>query len=543
MLVFDIKLQGGSVQRVAVIGSCRVRNPLLKLREAGSHDLKWIVSKPPLTHSFNEARQIVRYVNREIQIPDDIAPYIFETPRTPNLEGYPEDVLSTVDTFIVEMCDLKQVQFRDFYFQNNYFARNFVRKHASQLLSWYRNFSRGIAISDDVVAQSVAALQAAGVAVTGTTEAILRDTRIYSPDAAIISDDAKKLCFDRKKRWIFFSHFSDPEDDSTVMVERRRLANAIEGAAKEIGAEFFDPSRLIQHYGRHNVLRGNGADIYEYAYEFFPVLGHIMCSILNKGADGNLDLPRYGTPAGPKAKQTKAKAKTKQAASAAVTGRTTNSEPAAQHDQPALDSNGEKANKLLIGVMKERFEALGLERSGLYPYYKRMLDAGSLIRTGDVKVRDLLRTKAPKFDHYTVLKAGIGSLPVLFAFEGFSVAAADSNPYRTDALRAVARRLTAGRPAVGRLITVIDWEGGNASGAPQGKGLAIATGLALSPKNQADILDRLSKFDAVLVEPRRLVEEENPAASLASVVKTFDRIGLKHSKVLPSANLALFVRN
>jgi len=541
MLVFDIKLQGGSTQRVAVIGSCRVRNPLLKLREAGSPDLKWIVSKPPLTHSFNEARQIVRYVNREIEIPDVIAPYIFETARTPSLEGYPQDVLSTVDTFIVEMCDLKQVQFRDFYFQNNYFARNFVRKHASELLSWYRNFSRGIAISDDVVAQSVAALQAAGVTVTGTTEAILRDTRIYSPDAATISDDAKKLCFDRKKRWIFFSHFSDPEDDSSVMVERRRLATAVEGAAKEIGAEFFDPSRLLQHYGRHNVLRGNGADIYEYAYEFFPVLGHIMCSILNEGALGDLDLPRYGTPAGPKAKHTKAKAKTKPAV--AVAGRTTNSDPAAQPGQPTLDANGEKANKLLIGVMKERFEALGLERSGLYPYYKRMLDAGSLIRMGDMKVRDLLRTKAPKFDHYTVLKSGIGSLPLLFAFEGFSVAAADSNPYRTDALRAVARRLAAGRPAVGRLLTVIDWDGAPSSGIRQGKALAIATGLAISPKNQADILERLSKFDAVLVEPRRLIEEENPAASLASVVKIFDKIGLKHSKVLPSANLALFVRN
>jgi hypothetical protein len=538
MLVFDLKSQGDAVQRVAVIGSCRVRNPLLKLREAGNHDLKWIVSKPPLTHSFNEARQIIRYVKREVEIPDVIAPFIFETARTPKLDGYPEDLLSTVDTVIIEMCDLKQVHFQDFYFQNNYFARNFVRKHANQLLSWYRNFSRGIAISDDVVAQSLGALHAAGVEVTETTEAILRDTRIYSPDAEVISDDAKKLVFDRKKRWIFFSHFSDPEDESTVMSDRRGLAAAIKAAAKEVGAEFFDPSRLVQHYGRNNVLRGDGADIYEYAHEFFPALGHIMCSILNKGTDGNLDLPQYGRPVGQEPKQTKAKSA---AASPAVPP--TKSEPAATpaktHVQPTLDGSAEKTNKLLLNVTRERFEALGLERSGLYPYYKRMMDAGSLIRVGDVKVRDLLRQRAPKFHRYTVLKSGVGSLPVLLAFEGFRVTATDSNPYRTDTLRAVMRRLTAGRPAVGRLITVIDWNGSDSSASSEANGLGIATGLVLTPKNQAEYLERLSKFDAVLVEPRRFLGADNPSETVAYV---FEKIGLKQSKGLPSANLALFVR-
>jgi hypothetical protein len=37
---------------VTVIGSCRVRNPLMKLPDDGGYDLKWIASKPLLIHSF-----------------------------------------------------------------------------------------------------------------------------------------------------------------------------------------------------------------------------------------------------------------------------------------------------------------------------------------------------------------------------------------------------------------------------------------------------------------------------------------------------------
>jgi hypothetical protein len=285
------------------------------------------------------------------------------------------------------------------------------------------------------------------------------------------------------------------------------------------------------------VLRGNGVDIYEYAYEFFPVLGRIMCSIIENGAAGSLDFPAYASAAAVKV------AMSRPAKSASRAPAQPKGDPTSTGRPPALDDDAAKANKLLIGVMKDRFESLGLERSGLYPYYKRLMDNGSLIRTGDLKIRDLLQRQVPRFEKYFVLKSGVGSLPVLLAFAGLRVVASDANEYRLDAIRAVARRMASGRPAAGRLMSVADWNGPPEDPSADHDTLGIATGLILSDSNEALLLERLSQFDAILIEPRRFFGQDSGAPATPGQDKALERIGFTRTKSLPSANLALYVRN
>jgi hypothetical protein len=208
--------------------------------------------------------------------------------------------------------------------------------------------------------------------------------------------------------------------------------------------------------------------------------------------------------------------------------------------RPTADDDA-RTNKLLIKVMTERFDALGLERSGLYSYYKRMLDAGSLVRIGDVKIRDLLLNRVSRFQHYFVLKSGVGSLPVLLATAGLRVTATDPNEYRIDAIRTVVRRLSSGRPAIGRLISVDNCDAPTYSAPLEGGTLAIATGMILTPSNQTELMERLCKFDAVLIEPHRFFGEEKSTSSAAAASSLLERAGFKKFTNLPSANLALFV--
>lgn len=505
MIVIDCDRPAGRPERVGLITSCRLRTPLMKIKEQGGFQFR--LSKPPLTHSFAESRQIWRHATGQAPVPPELVPYIFGQPTAPAVSEYPPDLLDGIDTFIVEMCDIKQIHFDEWVFQSNYFSRGFVQRHAMQLLAWYRQFGKLRPVDPALTQAAIRALAEAGVDEDeiDEIEPILRRAEMRKMTRQSVVDSARELVFDPSKRWIFVSHFTIPGDDRLIMHDRRELAASIKVAAETLGAEFFDPTRLVAHYGHETVLRGGGADIYEYGWDFVPVVGRTILNMLRDGAE-NVELPPLVAPS---------------------------SVPRSVAPPVVVDSTMERdaarANQLLLEVGRTRLAAHGVQGSGLYDHYLRLLESGEIVRSRDTRLAAAVRDSFADFDHYYVLKAGMGAVPIMLALGGLRVDAAEGNPNRAAALRDALVALAAAEPEKASLMTV---HGGRIPPPRDGeRSLVIAVGI--SPGSEADRLrEQIEGHDAVLFERNSLIDRDDGAGSVLA------RLGL--SKILHvGTNLAV----
>ncbi|MGI9170189.1 MAG: hypothetical protein ACR2FH_08450, partial [Caulobacteraceae bacterium] len=103
MVVFELPAAGGvGGPRVASLGSCRVRAPLQTLRERG--DLRICDIGLAATHTAADALQSLRMVMGEIRLPDALAPYVFETDRSPPTDRLARTLSGGVEVFLLEIC-------------------------------------------------------------------------------------------------------------------------------------------------------------------------------------------------------------------------------------------------------------------------------------------------------------------------------------------------------------------------------------------------------------------------------------------------------
>jgi len=512
MIIIDVPNAGGATTRAAVIGSCRVRTPLQKT--AGNGEFSVAISQPPLTHSFNEARQIWRHATNKQRIPDHFSPLIFDQPTAPPPESYPAEILDQIDVFIVEMCDSKRVRHGDWYFQGNYFSRNFVQRHASQLLGWYRKFCKGQPVDEATIEDALKKLAAAGANDLDLIESILRDTVLEQMDADAVLHSARSMVHDSSKRWIFVSHFAPPDDHGPIMQDRRALTTAVQAAANDVGAEFFDPTRLIEFYGRETVLRAHGADIYEYSWDFIPVMGHIIVEMVRNGTGPDLKFP----------------AKQSITVPTSIVAKSAKS----QTDQIATDLAA-KVNKLLLSLSAQRLSALGPERSGLYDRYRQLLDQGEIVRPRDTKLLQIILKQFADYDRYYVLKAGLGALPLMMALAGLKVEALDPSAYRIDAMEAAVSAMAVSKKAVAKLMTV--GQGLRAPAVPGERSLVIAFGLLAN--EGGDTIASVEGHDAVLFDlqsplGKQLLQAEQTNGTksethgILSIEKLTSNIGIVH---------------
>ncbi|MEQ8826227.1 MAG: hypothetical protein RIC82_00420, partial [Parvibaculum sp.] len=110
MLVVEISEPGEKKRfrmRIGVVGTCRVHNPFLSLARRGFVE-KLRRDFNTFTHSGDEALQHIRYTRGELDIPDDLVPYIFGVPKLPALSRAGIEVARDLDMLVVEICTLSR---------------------------------------------------------------------------------------------------------------------------------------------------------------------------------------------------------------------------------------------------------------------------------------------------------------------------------------------------------------------------------------------------------------------------------------------------
>ena len=283
MVIFELPADSaGEGLRASVLGSCRVRNPIFTLRDRG--DLKIFAEGPTPTHTVGEALQTLDIVLGERQIPDALSPYIFETERTPAMHRLSKTLREGVDVFVLEVSDDKLFSYGDIHFNQNFVARNLIQAQRGALLDWYRQICRGATADEECVQAALAKMREGGLRHDGHMADLLRGVRLEREDGEEINQSLAALIAKAGGRWIVVGAVAVPGHEGAIMRDRRDLNAKLEKAGAHCGATFFDPSQLIADHGQANVLAAQGADIYEYADEFFPMLGEILVGMVRAAA-------------------------------------------------------------------------------------------------------------------------------------------------------------------------------------------------------------------------------------------------------------------
>ncbi len=415
-------------------------------------------------------------------------------------------ILEDVDAFLFEMSELRQIRYRDVSFQIQAFTSNFISKHGSAVLPWYRLFSQGLPVSDELVQETLSKLTNLAGEERELTGSILREARLEVMDVESTKHAIVELTSGSPDRWTFVSHFVVPGLAGTLMQGRAELRAVLAEAAAATGAGFFDPSEIVATYGRETVLANRGADIYHYDPEFQSTIAEILVQHLR-----------------------------------ARDGRKVARKPPSE--DVSIQVVGGALNALLISLHRERLRDLDVDGSGLHQHYAALLEQHQIVSKGVVDTVDLILKFLPSFDCYHVLRAGLGEMAFLLAAFGCKVTAFDPFSTRLSAIKAgVAHLKACNFPNAGdltaNLATVPDVAEGRRT-------LAVATHLLITASSQEEeaILARLEKYDAILFDPALLVRARESHEERESLIDRFRRSGFTHIRDYPRLGLIYCAKN
>lgn len=120
-----------------------------------------------------------------------------------------------------------------------------------------------------------------------------------------------------------------------------------------------------------------------------------------------------------------------------------------QDTQASKDSRAPEAIRLkTIQVLDERIKLLGVDRSGAYEHYNLQLEKGFPIPPGELAICDLIRRQFPSLRSYHEIGSGLGTLPLMLAYDGFAAVGIERDERRHLTALAISRELSKEFPQV-----------------------------------------------------------------------------------------------
>lgn len=514
MRVFDVPAGGGPndrPMRIAVHGTCRVHEPFEALATTGRAVKVW-ANNEAVSYTFGEARQMLAHCLGQSPIPAPLQPFVFEKPAiAPPPEPAHRRIIESVDAYLLEVCTLRQIRYRNTYFLYLAFTKNFVSRHQSAVLPWYRVLSRGHAASDEVVADAMAKLRHLPREEQELTESILREARIEPSDVTSGARIVSELAGEERWRWTFVPHFMVPGLSGTMMDDRQKNRQVVSEVASSCGVGYFDPSALIALHGREKALDNGGKDPNHYSKPFQATIGR---ALLQEPFARLADRSAPPSPVG-----------------------TVSSTPA------NATLVGAALNTALITLHRERVSKLGVDGSGLHQHYAVMLEQRTLLRQSELVIAEIILNFLPRFERYDVLRAGLGELAFLLSAFGCKTTAFDPFASRIGAIKAGIEHLRDCRfPNSEQLdsgLVVVP----ELTGSENALAVACLLTLTLSAEEEEAMLARLEKYRAVLFYPSALIRARPTAADQEALVERFRRAGFTHFKEYPGPGLVYCARD
>lgn len=271
MLIIDFARRDGRTERVGVVGSCRVHDPLKEVVRSGRGVFRWSAFNA-FTHTPAEAGQHIAFCRGDLEIPEPFAPYILRQDKPPILDGRLADLVQSCTTFMVEMSGLEYLRCGYYIFNQDYFSQQFVRGAGMAVLDWQRSLSMA-APSAERVRSAMTSMEQCGKPAGVATEEILRSLRRIPLTSDTYRSELAKMIHDAAKRWIFVPHFNVSEEPGQQIAKRVVLRDLLRRDAEALGHDFYDPTPLVACAERAKALQGDGADTYHYSQDFLATAG------------------------------------------------------------------------------------------------------------------------------------------------------------------------------------------------------------------------------------------------------------------------------
>jgi hypothetical protein len=486
-----------------------VHDPFEALGAAGKLAKVW-ANHLAVSYTFGEACQALQWNLGERTIPAELLSFIFDDPtQLPAIEPQQRRVLESVDVFIIEISELRQIRYRDFFFQIQVFMRNFISKHGAALLPWYRLFSTGQPVTKDVVQDALRRLVHLDAEKRAFVESILVETHLAPIDPESAKRAISTLAATCDARWLFVSHFVVPGMSGTLMLDRTKLREILRAATEECSVGFFDPSSMVGRYGRKTALANAGADIYHYNPDFQSMIGDALLLQLSPTLEPDRNAIDVVAP---------------------------NTVIPLQPISCAL-------NALLTSCHRERLAGLGVDGSGLHAHYALLLERCEILGKQELDIAEIILRYLPEFDCYHVLRAGLGEMAFLLAVHGRKTKAFDPFASRLSALTAGAKYLQScgflAKEGVDATLATVP------SLALGERTLAVATQLSLtaSPAEEDTILTQLEQYDAVLFLPGALVRTRESKMEEELLIGRFRSAGFCEVRDYPHLRLVYCARS
>lgn len=509
MRVFDVPAGVGANDRairIVVHGTCRVHDPFEALASKGRIIKIW-ANNEAVSHTFGEARQMLAHCLGDSTIPVPLQRFVFNNPaNAPPPDPSHRRVIEGADAYLVEVCERREIRYRDTTLQIKAFLTNFVSRHGNAVLPWYRALSRSESVREDLVADAMSKLAHLSSEEQELTASILREARLEPVEIRAATEIASELVGEAPWRWTFVPHFVIPGVSGAQMNDREAVRQVVSEVARSCGTGYFDPSTLIARHGAEKALNNGGKDIYHYSPVFCATVGQALLQQ-------------------PSAKLAEHEP----------------SAPSLADSASATVSNaglvGAALNAVLISLHRDRVSKLGVDGSGLLQHYGFLLEQRTLLHQPDVAIAEILANVLPRFERYDVLQAGLGELAFLLSALGCRTIAFDPFKERNAAIRAGIEHLRDCQFPNSDTLDVGTATVPELTGSEQALAVACRLALTLSPKDEETMLRRLERYPAVLFNPATLIRTRSSATDQEELMERFRRAGFTHRKDFPDFGL------
>tara|TARA_Y100000739_G_scaffold174580_1_gene152342 strand:- start:62 stop:931 length:870 start_codon:yes stop_codon:yes gene_type:complete len=258
--------KGDHTIRAAVIGTCRLANPLNELREIDGAKVLWAHSG--FAHSIHDAMQWISLIKNEKTVPKGLYQLIFG--RTfEELNGSETEkkfqrgleLFNSCDILILEISSNKRVHTKNFDFNSNYLNNNFIRPGGIEILNWWSKVCKGGDISKEEIQKGIETISEKKLFTKKDSKMILSECKMTIDENKEMLKSINKLNNDLKDMECIIIVNPDPSYSNVS----KFLSSE---SRKNKKFKYLDPNTLIKNFKVEEVFMGKGKDKNHYDEEF-----------------------------------------------------------------------------------------------------------------------------------------------------------------------------------------------------------------------------------------------------------------------------------
>lgn len=199
--------------------------------------------------------------------------------------------------------------------------------------------------------------------------------------------------------------------------------------------------------------------------------------------------------------------------------------------KPLLEASHapEAIRKKTVQVLGERIRLLGIERSGAYEHYNLQLSNGFPIPPGEVAILNLVRRRLPHLRSYHEIGSGLGTLPLMLAYDGFASVGIERDDRRHLTAAAIFRELSVDVPHIEgncRLIGAAFPDAVADLDVSDSMGILTDFVSSQAPKDYVRLCHGLAQYRYVLMDLQRFCTKRDATEELERLVDELAAYGL-----------------